>query len=137
MNLGTHPDLVQRVWDEITTELPVDCRWVVYDRPVLVRPDTGIIFAFAGGTGYAMRLPLTAKNEFSAASLRKAEDNATKFHLQGVARDSYVQHHAGNVEKYSDRSTFDFSTLGEGWMSGRWLSGEPKWCLSAFEHAVM
>src|SRR4051794_24613595 len=58
MNLGTHPDLVSRLWNEITTALPVRCNWVVYSAPVLVRPDTGIIFAFAGGTHtYALRLP--------------------------------------------------------------------------------
>src|SRR6476469_2042727 len=70
MNLGTHPDLMSRLWDEITTALPVRCNWVVYGAPVLVRPDTGIIFAFAGGTHtYALRLPPEQRAELIAAAI--------------------------------------------------------------------
>ena len=53
-----HPDLVARLWDEITTLLPVDCRFVLFGTPVLMRPDSEIVFGFAGGTHtYALRLP--------------------------------------------------------------------------------
>src|SRR5437762_8979200 len=56
--LGTHPDLVERLWDKLGKALPEDCRWVVYGTPVLAHPKTGIIFGFAAGTlTYALRLP--------------------------------------------------------------------------------
>ena len=56
--LGTHPDLVTRLWDELAHELPVDCRCVVFGTPALVRPDSGVLFGFAGGPHtYALRLP--------------------------------------------------------------------------------
>src|SRR5204862_1834277 len=38
--LGTHPDLVARLWDEIPTLLPVDCRFILFGTPVLMRPDS-------------------------------------------------------------------------------------------------
>jgi hypothetical protein len=55
--LGTHPDLAERLWREITIGLPEPCAWVVCARPVLVHPATGIIFGFALGTHtYALKL---------------------------------------------------------------------------------
>ena len=39
MGLGTHPDLVARLWDEITVSLPAKCQWIINNRPVLVHPD--------------------------------------------------------------------------------------------------
>src|SRR2546421_12530470 len=57
LNLGTHPDLVERLWRELTVSLPEACPWVVYGSPTLVHPQTGIVFAWAGGTHtYALRL---------------------------------------------------------------------------------
>jgi len=56
--LGTHPDLAEHLWRFLPEKLPVNCGWVVYGYPVLIRRDTGIIFGFAGGTHtYALRLP--------------------------------------------------------------------------------
>ncbi len=49
-SLGTRPDIVGRLWQEITVELPEQCEWVVYRSPVLVHLRTGIIFGWAGGT---------------------------------------------------------------------------------------
>lgn len=136
MDLGTHPDLVSRLWDQITTALPVRCNWVVYGAPVLVRPDTGVIFAFAGGTIYALRLPLKQRAELVAAASRKAEKHADKFTLRGRERDRYLRAQASDVRKYSDGSTFDISTVGKEWAFGRWLEGEVSWCLAAYEHAT-
>lgn len=50
MALGTHPDLVARLWDELQAQLPTDCRAVVYGTPALMHPTTGIVFGFANGT---------------------------------------------------------------------------------------
>src|ERR1700737_598622 len=61
--LGTHPDLVTRLW-KLNEALPEDCRWVVYGRPALVHPLSGTIFAYASGTlGYAIRLPEPCRGE--------------------------------------------------------------------------
>jgi hypothetical protein len=137
MSLGTHPDLVSRLWDKIPKLLPVRCSWVVHGVPVLVRPDTGVVFAFAGGThDYALRLPPKPRAEMIAAAMRKAEENADKFGLRGPDRDRYLSVQAGDVHDYSDGSTFDISTVGKEWVFGGWLEGEANWCLAAFEHAA-
>ena len=55
--LGTHPDLVERLW-RLDGELPRRCRWVVWGRPALVHPTSGVIFAVAvGSIGLTARLP--------------------------------------------------------------------------------
>src|SRR5206468_9515852 len=73
-SLGTHPDLVARLWDELAADLPADCRFVVFGAPALVRPDTGIVFGFAGGTHtYALRLPADVRQEAMLAGARSEE----------------------------------------------------------------
>lgn len=110
-NLGTHPDLVEQLWDNVTKKLTQDCRWVVYGRPALVHPTTGIVFAFASGTHtYALRLPEPERQ----AALRAG---ATRTHT------------------YTDGSTFDLSDVGEEWVFGGWLKGEEDWCLAAYQFA--
>jgi len=118
MNLGTHPDLVQRLWDEVPVLLPERCAWVVYGSPVLAHPSSGIIFAFAGGThAYALRLPPNAYAEAISGGAER------------------VHHYPACPELDIDASTFDLSAVGEGWVFGRWLSGEEAWCLAAYHHA--
>src|SRR5690242_13496879 len=46
--LGTHPDLVERLW-KLDAALPERCRWVVHGHPALVHPASGVVFGFAGG----------------------------------------------------------------------------------------
>jgi hypothetical protein len=71
-DLGTHPDLVARLWDELTVRLPAGCRWIVHGAPVLARPSSGIIFAFAEGTHtYALRLPAKERDEALRAGARR------------------------------------------------------------------
>jgi hypothetical protein len=56
--LGTHPDLVEYLWDTLGEQLASRSSRVVYAQPALAHPKTGTIFAFARGTGtLAMRLP--------------------------------------------------------------------------------
>lgn len=108
--LGTHPDLVARLWNEITISLPVKCQWIINNRPVLVHPTSGTIFGYAEGThAYALRLPPTERQE------------ALK---QGAKR----------VHTYPG-STFDLDTVGEEWVFGRWFQDEARWCLAAYEFA--
>jgi len=104
---------------------------------VLARPDTGIIFGFAGGTHvYALRLPPAERAELAAAALRRAAGNADRLGLRGPDRDRYVGAHAGNVHVYSNDSSLDVSSLGDGWALCRWLDDEPRWCRAAYEYAT-
>ena len=112
MTLGTHPDLVQRLWDELGVRLPEPCRWVVYGRPALVHPRTDLVFGFAGGTHtYGLRLP-------------PAE------HAEAVRAGAQREH------AYSDGSRLDAEALGADWVLGGWFRPEPDWCLAAYDHAA-
>jgi hypothetical protein len=110
LTLGTHPDLVERLWDTLTALLPEACQWVVYGRPALVHPGTGVIFGFAQGThAYALRLPQPERDEAVAAG----------------AKAQYVYPSA----------TLDLSAAGDEWLFGCWHPDEPRWCLAAYEAA--
>lgn len=59
---GNHPDIVQHVFETLAAKLPADCRWIVYSRPVLVHPQTGVIFAFGiGSMCVGVRVPESAR----------------------------------------------------------------------------
>jgi hypothetical protein len=109
--LGTHPDLVGRLWDEITAMLPEDCRWVVHGTPALVHPETGVIFGFGGGTHtYALRLPEAEREEALHAG-------------------------AGRTHRYMDGSVLDLSGFGPEWVLLKWYRDEDRWCLAAYRAA--
>ena len=110
--LGTHPDLVARLWDELGGSLPGDCRRIFCGTPVLMHPATGIVFGFAGGTHtYALRLPDKERTEALAAG-------------------------ATRLAKYpGSQPSFDLDVIGPEWVFGRWLKGEPAWCLAAHAFA--
>jgi hypothetical protein len=54
-HLGTHPAVVDRLWDELNAALPADARNLVFDGPALVHPG-GTILAAGIGTQYVLRL---------------------------------------------------------------------------------
>jgi hypothetical protein len=108
--LGTHPDLVERLWAVLGRSLPVDCRWVLCGTPVLAHPVTGIAFGFAMGTPtYALRLP--AKEMALALA-------------QGASRAYY----------FSSGATLDLGQIGDDWVLGGWRVDEIEWCRVAFNH---
>lgn len=110
-NIGTHPDIIERLWLRITAELPEDCRWVICHRPTLVHPSAGIIFGFATGTStYGLRLPQTELAEALAAGAKR----------------QYV---------YPGHAALDLEEVGDGWVFGAWFKDEPRWCLAAYHHA--
>jgi hypothetical protein len=115
--LGTHPDLMYRLWDELGGLLPVPCQWVVFGNPVLVHPETGIIFGLASGTVYALRLPQAQLKEAFKAGAKQTE-SFPAYPEFGIAA-----------------STWDLRRLGCGWIFGGWYAAEPDWCRSAFEAA--
>ncbi|MBS0410893.1 MAG: hypothetical protein JSR86_13335 [Proteobacteria bacterium] len=80
MGMGARPDLIEQLW-RLETALPSRCRWVVWGRPALVRPDSGVVFAIAVGTiGIAARLPPAlcgATPAVRPTSLGEPYDNST------------------------------------------------------------
>jgi hypothetical protein len=117
-DLGAHPELVERLWDRLTVKLPADCRWIVYGAPALVRPSSGIVFAFAGGTQtYALRLPTREREAALRAGARRSHQ--------------YPAYPALEIEA----STLDLDDIGEEWVFGGWFEGEEDWCLAAYRFA--
>jgi len=110
-DLGTHPDVSRQLWHTLGGALPEDCARVVHGTPVLAHARTGVIFAFAGGAGYALRLPP------AALALARAAGATT------LARSSLGD-------------TLDLTRFGPGWIWGRYLADEAAWCRAAFQHAA-
>ena len=116
--LGTHPDLVARLWDELGKPLPAECRRVVYGTPALVRPDSGVLFGFAGGTHtYALRVPRDIKEAALSAG-------ATTIHR-----------YPAYPELGIEASVLDLNDLGPEWIFGGWYVSESDWCTAAYEYA--
>lgn len=67
---GSHPDVVERVWDQLGAGLPRAARALVYGRPGLVHERRGLVLALALGTQYALRLPVGVVAEAEGAGLR-------------------------------------------------------------------
>ena len=112
LSLGTHPDLVARLWDELQSRLPVDCRVIFYGSPALMHPTTGIVFGFAGGTHtYALRLPETELVEAIRAGATRIAHYPVK------------------------QPSFDLDDIGPEWVFCKWFPDEEAWCLAAFKHA--
>ncbi len=109
--LGTHPDLVSRLWDELQSALPEDCRAIFYGRPALVHPTTKVVFAFATGTHtYALRLPERERAEAIRAG-------------------------ATRVKHYPLEQALDLADVGDEWVFCGWFRAEEDWCRAAFEFA--
>jgi hypothetical protein len=110
--LGTHPDLVERLWDELGAALPVDCRAVFFGTPALIEPRTGIVFAFAGGTHtYGLRLP-------------------PREHADAVRAG------AQRVHRYPDGTALALEAFGPEWVFGGWFADERAWCRAAYALAA-
>lgn len=110
LHLGTHPDVVDWLWDRLSAALPTDCRWLVFDGPALVRPGSGVILAAAIGTQYALRL--------------LAVDVAT-----AVAGGSELAHAFKTVGTILDLP----ATFGAEWVFGRFDEREPAWLRARYE----
>ncbi len=111
--LGTHPDLITRLWD-LDDTLPEKCRWVIYGQPALVHPRSGVVFGLAGGTlGYALRLPEASRREADALGAK----TAIKMPFE------------------APWDVWDVSKAGPEWRFGLWSDREPEWCRAAYDWA--
>jgi len=110
-SLGTHPDLVARLWDELGKTLPADCRAIFYGGPALIHPETGIVFGFAGGTHtYALRLPETERLQALRLGARR-------------------------IMQYPRGPALDLGQIGDEWVFCGWYKEEESWCRAAYDHA--
>jgi hypothetical protein len=108
---GSHPDIVERVWDQLGRELPEASRVVVLGTPGLVHPESGVVIALALGTQYGLRLPIAAW----AHGLPP-----------GVVR----------TTTWSGGETMDIGeTIGPDWVFGTWAPAEERWCRDAYEES--
>jgi hypothetical protein len=105
---GSHPDVVQRLWDEINPTLPEDSRCLVNGYPALVHPTKGILLGFTSGTHYYLRLPLQI--------VKEAENNGAK-----------------KILKFSSEKPMDVhKELGDDWVAGSYWGGEISGCEAMF-----
>ncbi|MEX0626969.1 MAG: hypothetical protein WD402_10525 [Chloroflexota bacterium] len=108
-HLGTHPKVVDRLWEDLNQVLPADTRWLVFDGPALVHPG-GAILAAAVGTQYALRL---LPNDRDAA----------------IAAGAEVVHHFQTVGTSLNLP----ATFGPEWVFGRFDDREPAWLLASYQ----
>jgi hypothetical protein len=100
---GSHPDIVERVWDDLGRNCPRAARALVFGTPALVHPTAGIVAAAALGTQYALRLARARLAEADRRGLRSVHTYATS------------------------RVTLDLATFGPCWRFGGWLAEERGW----------
>jgi len=106
---GSHPDVVMRVWDQLGTALPQDCRCLVCGTPALVQPASGIILAFCLGTQYCLRFTSLLMDE----ALKLGVKTSTTWS-------------GGKI-------TDAIQTFGADWIFGSWKKEELDWCRDVYE----
>jgi hypothetical protein len=105
--IGSHQGGSYKIWMDLAPSLPTDCRFVVYGKPALVHPRSGVIFA-VGGPLYYLRLPPELVPEALRAG---AKTRDPKYTWDDTRRD-----------------------LGYEWVIGAYLPDEVRWCQAAYEH---
>ena len=107
--LGSHPDVVERVWEQLGAALPAEARVIVYGTPALVHPEAGVVLAMAYGTQYAFRVPDDLIDEARQAGCETVHTWST-----GAATDLEQE-------------------LGRGWLFGNYDDREMQWLLKMYE----
>lgn len=108
LGMGSHPDIVTRVWDVLGAALPQDGRAIVFGAPSLVHAQRGIVLAMSFGTAYLLHLPPAIAAEAIARGYKTRET-------------------------WSDGAFTELAeTFGAGWVWGRWLDEEEAWLRAAF-----
>jgi len=108
MGQGSHPDIVQRVWDELGAGLPAGCRCLIHGTPALVHDRAGVVIAICNGTQYNLRLV--------PADFRVA-----------MARGAATRTRWSNGEEMDSQAV-----LGADWIFGGWLDEEALWCRNTY-----
>ena len=98
--LGSHPDVVERVWNGLGPH--ADWRLVVLGTPAVVDPETGAVLAVALGTSYWLRLTPIDLTSALAACLTQTQ----RYGLSGQDFDAAA-------------------TFGPTWVHGGWDEREP------------
>ena len=111
MSLGSHPEIVGRLWHGLARSLPDDSRCIVFGTPALVAPHSGLILAVAFGTQYALRLP----------------PNVVRVAIASGAKIVTTWTSGG---KTNIRELF-----GADWIFGSWLKEEQMWCRCVYDAA--
>ncbi len=106
---GCHPDIVERLWDQIGAALPADCRCLIHGTPALTQPKSGVILAIGIGTQYGLRLPGSLATDATKAG----------------AKTSTTWTGGGDMDTRRD--------LGDDWVFGAWLPNELIWCKAVYE----
>lgn len=109
MYLGSHPDVVDHVWDRLGHVLPHNCRCIAFGTPGLVAPRSGILLAKAFGTQFILRIPREAVDEAVRAGAK------TKM--------TWGRDHATDLKQ----------EYGDDWIFGGWLKQEPDWLLAVYK----
>ncbi len=106
---GSHPDIVERLWDQIGAALPSDCRSLVYGTPALTHPISGAILAIGIGTEYGLRLVEPGLSAALAAG-------------------------AKTITTWTGGGSTDLrAECGADWLFGCWATAEPTWCRQTFD----
>jgi hypothetical protein len=110
-SLGSHPEIVERLWDVLAPSLPKDTRCILFGTPALVAPRSGVVLAVAFGTVYCIRLP--SKN--------------VRLAIAAGAR---------TVMRFTGAGEIDMQELfGPDWVFGWCLKDETQWCRSVYDAA--
>jgi hypothetical protein len=100
-HLGTHPDIVAYLWDQLAPNLDGDARAVIHGTPALLDARTGVVVALGLGTTYALRL---------------SPDDAAAV----IAAGGSTVHVYRTVGRTLDLA----AELGPGWVFGSWRDDE-------------
>lgn len=111
MNCGSHPDVVERVWDQLGSVLPKEARCLLGGTPALVLPISGVVAAVCFGTQYCVRIPPGSLVEARATG-------------------------ATTVQRWTTGGQTDIQQeFGADWVFGSYSAQEPVWCeLVALEY---
>ena len=108
LRAGSHPEVVDRIWDELGAAAPATRRCLLHGTPALVLRESGVVVAVALGTSYALRL--------APPSLRSAVRSGAK-----------TVHEFTTVSSVLDLG----ATFGDDWVFGSWHADEVDWLRSS------
>jgi hypothetical protein len=124
LQAGSHPDVVERVWDGLGARLPPGARALVFGAVALIHPTRGAVLALAGGTMYFLRL--------TAADLAAASRTS----IRGGARPADADRGglgARQAVRLGDGSVYDVAAeYGPDWVLGEWDEREAEWLANSF-----